>query len=176
MNKQIFVINGSGSVGKDTFINYVNQIFNYYVMNYSSVYRVKKIARDCGWGGFKSEKDRKFLSDLKSLLVKYNDLPFRDMRNVANTFNCEKNRNCKLLFLHIREPEEIKRAVEEFGAKTILVKRDAEKHIESNMSDKNVFDFDYDVVVENNGTLEDLAKKAYNFVNDIKNNSLKEKY
>ena len=33
------------------------------------------IAKECGWGGEKDDKARKFLSDLKRTLVEYNDYP-----------------------------------------------------------------------------------------------------
>lgn len=183
MDKQIFIINGSGGVGKDTFVTFVrdsliDNIAGYYMLaNYSSVRRVKEIMKDCGWDGIsKTEKDRKFMSDLKLLLTEYNDLPFKDMKNVANEFYDEVNKHYKLLFFHIREPEEVARAAKEFNAKTILVKRDSVKHITSNMADENVYNFNYDIVIENNGTLEDLDKKARQFMSDCKNNTLKERY
>lgn len=52
-----------------------------------------------------------------------------------------------MLFLHIREPEEIERAKNEFGAKTVLVKRDSIKHITSNMADGRVFNYEYDTAI-----------------------------
>lgn len=81
MNKQIFVINGSGGVGKDTFVELVSVELNdklkrfHTVVNFSSVDKVKEIAREIGWDGRKTEKDRKFLSDLKSLTI-YNVIDY----------------------------------------------------------------------------------------------------
>ena len=40
--KKIFIINGSGGVGKDTFVELVSQFFP--VVNVSSVHKVKEIA------------------------------------------------------------------------------------------------------------------------------------
>lgn len=169
MNKQIFVINGSGGVGKDTFVELVSVELNdklkrfHTVVNFSSVDRVKEIAREIGWDGRKTEKDRKFLSDLKSLTRDYCDMPFQSMKNKIKEFL--KDEEGQVLFIHIREPEEIKRMVNEFGAKTILVVRDSVTQIASNMSDKNVFDYHYDFIVDNNGTIEELQEKAKQFVN-----------
>lgn len=169
MKKQIFVINGSGGVGKDTFVELVSVELNdklkkfHTVVNFSSVDKVKEIAREIGWSGKKSEKDRKFLSDLKILSSNYCDMPFQSMRNKVNEFF--KDEDGKILFLHIREPREIERAVKEFKAKTILIIRDSVKHITSNMADENVFKYDYDFVIENNGTIEDLKNKAKIFLN-----------
>lgn len=171
MNKQIFIINGSGGVGKDTFVELVSVELNdilkrfHTVENFSSVDKVKEIAREIGWDGKKSEKDRKFLSDLKSLTKNYCDMPFQSMKNKVNEFI--KNDENKFLFLHIREPEEIIRAVKEFDAKTILVVRDTVKHITSNMADKNVFNYDYDYVIQNNGTITDLKQKAKELIDEV---------
>lgn len=169
MNKQIFVINGFGGVGKDTFVELVSLELNnklkrfHTVVNFSSVDRVKEIAREIGWDGRKTEKDRKFLSDLKSLTRDYCDMPFRSMKNEIKEFL--ESEEGQVLFLHIREPEEIKRVVNEFCAKTILVVRDSVTQITSNISDKSVFDYQYDFVVDNNDTIEELQEKAKQFVN-----------
>ena len=84
MNKQVFIINGSGGVGKDTFVDLVDHNlshkYRYLTMNFSSVDKVKKVAEIIGWDVYsKTEKDRKFLSDLKLLCTEYNDMPFNDI-------------------------------------------------------------------------------------------------
>ena len=171
MDKQIFIINGSGGVGKDTFVELVSTELNdtlkkfHTVENFSSVDKVKVIAIEIGWDGKKREKDRKFLSDLKNLSSNYCDMPFQSMKNKVNEFI--KNDENKFLFLHIREPEEIIRAVKEFDAKTILVVRDTVKYITSNMADKNVFNYDYDYVIQNNGTITDLKQKAKELIDEV---------
>lgn len=167
MDKHIFIINGSGGVGKDTFVELVSSELNdrlkrfHTVVNFSSVDRIKEIARGIGWDGEKKEKDRKFLSDLKILCSNYCDMPFQSMRNKVLDFI--KDETSKVLFLHIREPEEITRAVKEFGAKTILIVRPI-KQIISNKADKGVYDYQYDFIVNNNGTIEDLKEKAKDFL------------
>ena len=169
MNKQIFVINGFGGVGKDTFVELVSVELNdklkrfHTVVNFSSVDMVKEIAKEIGWDGRKTERDRKFLSDLKSLTRDYCDMPFQSMKNKIKEFL--ESEEGQVLFLHIREPEEIRRVVNEFGAKTILIVRDSVTQITSNTSDKNVFDYHYDFIVDNNGTIEELQEKTKQFVN-----------
>lgn len=160
INKPIFIINGSAGVGKDTFIDMCNLYTE--VLNYSSIDKVKEIARMVGWDGRKDEKSRKFLSDLKVLTTEYNDMPFKDMWRRVEFYG--KNENYKVMFLHIREPEEIMRAKCKFNAKTILVIRDSVKHIMSNMADANVFNCNYDYVIDNNGTMEELKKVAKEFL------------
>lgn len=170
MNKQIYIINGSGGVGKDTFVKLVSIELNdilkrfHTVINFSSVDKVKEIAREIGWDGGKTEKDRKFLSDLKVLSSGYCDMSFKSMNNKVNEFL--KNKESILLFLHIREPEEIERAVKEFGAKTVLIIRNSVKHITSNMADENVFNYNYDFTIDNSGTIEELNNKVKKFVQE----------
>lgn len=173
LDKQIFIINGSGGVGKDTFVELVtielNSIMKKFhtVMNFSSVDKVKEIAKKIGWTGEKTEKDRKFLSDLKILSGEYCDMPFQSMKEKVDEFL--KDKESRILFLHIREPEEIKRAVDEFHAKTVLIKRDTVRHIKSNMADGNVFNYEYDFIIENNGTKKDFAEKAKEFIGGVLN-------
>lgn len=171
MNKLIFIINGSGGVGKDTFVELVSVELNdilkkfHTVINFSSVDKVKEIARAIGWSGKKSERDRKFLSDLKILTSEYCDMPFESMKNKVNKFL--KDEESVFLFLHIREPEEITRAVKEFGAITVLIVRNSVKHITSNIADENVFNYNYDFVIDNSGTKEELSNKAKEFILEV---------
>ena len=73
MKKLTFVINGAGGVGKDTLCDLAAKHFRVY--NISTIMPIKDIARMCGWAGEKTDKARRFLSDLKALTVEYNDYP-----------------------------------------------------------------------------------------------------
>ena len=186
VKEQVFIINGSGGVGKDAFIEMVyNQSYepskNRYVKvaNHSSVTKVKEVAKIIGWDGTKTERNRKFLSDLKLLTTEYNDMPLNDMAEFANNFMSYNVDVSKMLFLHIREPKEIVKAIDkfkEYDVKTILVKRDSVKHINSNMSDENVYNYDYNITINNNGTLEDLKEKANCFLDDFLEGTFKNEY
>lgn len=160
MIKQIFITNGMARCGKDTFAKILNEFTP--TLKYSSIDCVKNIARKCKWKGGKSEKDRKFLSDLKMLLSQYNDLPFSDVKEVVDFFLIS-NFYHNVLIIDIREPEEIERAKKEFGAKTILIKNDNVKSITSNPADAGVYNYNYDYIIENNGTLDEFKKKIKQF-------------
>ena len=163
-NKKIFVINGPAGSGKDTFIELVNKYI--IAVNVSSVDKIKKIATQMGWDGIsKTEKDRKFLSDLKKITSEYCDLSFEYLKERVKQFQTPPNLGM-CLFLHIREPEEIERAVKEFKAETILVTRDSVKQITSNTSDANVYNYNYDYTITNNGTIEALNQIAEYFVKE----------
>lgn len=161
MQKHIFITNGVGGCGKDTFAFYMKA--NISTMKYSSIDEIKKAATHCGWHGGKTEKDRKFLSDLKLLATEYSDAPFNAMKRTVDLFYTLPY---SVLLIDIREPEEIDRAKKEFGAKTILIRNDRVAPIESNMADANVENYDYDFVIENNGTLEDLRKTVCKFIDE----------
>lgn len=164
LSKKVFIINGSGGVGKDTFCEYVGHYAKVKVI--SSIDLVKDYASKMGWNGSKTPRDRKFLSDLKDLLTKYNDYPFRDICQKVLWFKEDDN---EFLFIHIREPEEIDRAKKEFNAHTILMVNDNVKGIYSNHADARVLEYNYDIVVDNSGTLKDLEIIAKDFVEKWRN-------
>ena len=157
--KQIFIINGMARCGKDTFAQILNEIIP--TLKYSSIDKVKDIARLCGWNGVKTEKDRKFLSDLKLLTTEYSNMAFESIKSKVDDFlNDDKY---SIMLIDIREPSEIDKAKKEFNAKTILIENNNIKFINSNASDANVFNYVYDFIVQNNGTLEDFRNNIYKF-------------
>ena len=115
--------------------------------------------------GNKDEKSRKFLSDLKVLTSQYNDLPFKRIQNQIDEFNKDEKYN--VLLIDIREPEEIRKLCNNYNyVKTILIRRNSVKNITSNMADAGVFDYDYDFVIENNGTIDELKNTVKNFIKE----------
>ena len=164
--KKIVVINGSGGVGKDTFVMICDKLTGFGVLSFSSVDFVKKIARECGWDGGKTEKDRKFLAGFKDLLTDYNDLPFIEVMKKSFEFAMEDS-DKMLLFIHDRNVSEIKRIVEITGAITLLITNPNVPLVKSNSADAGVFDYDYDYNVNNDGTVDDLKKKAEKFLEEI---------
>lgn len=159
MNKHIFVVNGSGGVGKDSFVNMVAKYVP--TVNFSSVDKIKEVAKLIGWDGGKTEKDRKFLSDLKILASEYNDMPYNSIVSKIKSFLNDSVNN--FLFIHVREPKEIERIVEDFKATTILVTRPQVAHIKTNMADDGVYDYCYDLIIENSGDLGQLNETAKEF-------------
>lgn len=147
--------------GKDTFANILNEFIP--TLKYSSIDKVKEIAKLCGWNGGKTEKDRKFLSDLKVLVSQYSNMPLESIIN--KTIEFLNNDYYQVMLIDIREPEEIEKAKKILKAKTILIKNDRVQMITSNMADANVFNYNYDFTIENNGTLEEFKDKIINFVN-----------
>lgn len=163
IKKYIFITNGVARSGKDTFAAFLDEFIP--TAKYSSIDKVKEIAKQCGWKGGKTEKDRKFLSDLKMLLTAYSDEPFHDIEKKVEEFR--KNNKSRVLLIDIREPNEIERAKKKFDAKTILIENNKVDIISSNISDANVFNYKYDYIIQNNGTLEDLRMAAKDFCKNL---------
>lgn len=168
---RIVIINGSGGVGKDTFVNMCKK-YNTHIQNVSSIDIVKEVARGMNWQDDKTEKGRKFLSDLKNLWDNYNQgatnrtiqrvIRIMDLTRIADTVNTT-------IFLHCRETEKIAFLKEKLSAEcpviTLLITNENVEPITSNNSDADVFNYNYDVVISNDGTLDELQQKAGDFYN-----------
>ena len=160
MNKKIIIINGSGGVGKDTFVEFCQEFAN--VKNISSVDKVKEAAKILvGWNGDKDDKSRKLLVDLKQLSIDYNDYPMIYIKEEADKFL--ENEEQEMMFVHIREISEIEKVKELLNAKTLLITSTRVEKILTNNSDANVDKYDYDYYISNDGTLEELREKANDF-------------
>jgi hypothetical protein len=168
---KIFVINGYATAGKDTFCYYVQDcarqdgVIDIHIM--STIDNIKQLAMDMlGWNGEKNEKSRKMLCNLKNLLTEWNDLPYQNISKMIHNLYIQ---DATALFIHCREPEEIQRFVDDFKAETIFIDRKTDTKF-NNDADKNVENYSYDYIIDNNHTKEDLyfaAKEFYN--NHIKN-------
>ena len=141
--------------------------------NISTVDFVKQVANFCGWDGTKTLENRAFLSELKALLTKWGDVPYKKVESAAKAYEAEAeiydfSTKDVLIFVHCREPKEIDKFVTRMGAKTLLIRRAAtENNEQSNSSDMDVFNYKYDYVIENNGTLEELEDKAIAFLKEL---------
>lgn len=166
--KKIFVINGEAGCGKDTFVELCQKLTDKTVIwNVSMVDKVKEIAKACGWDGEKTPKARKFLSDLKDLCDDFNQMSYRSIEESIERF-CE-DKDAEVLFIHAREPKDIERICDEFGAFSLLVTREGYQTTASNHADANVYAFDYDYHVKNPGdSLTNYEKKAELFLDNIK--------
>lgn len=160
MKKNVIIINGTGGSGKDTFVQLCSEFAK--VTNISSVDKVKEAASILvGWNGEKDEKSRKLLVDLKQLSIEYNDYPTKYIKEQYEIF---KNNESQYLFIHIREIDEIEKTKNLLNAKTLLLTNPRVALITSNDSDGKVYNYEYDYVIKNDGTFEDLKEKAKEFI------------
>lgn len=158
--------NSVGGSGKDTWASLLNKYIPTY--KYSIVDLPKEAAKVLGWDGGKTEKDRRFLSDIMDLSTDYNDAPFKDVLSLVTDFKSSKDyAEYKVLIIDMRDPKDIARAVETFGAETILIRNPNVEKIESNHADRDVENYEYDHIIENDGSLEQLERVAKLFVCDV---------
>ena len=163
--KKIFITNGSATNGKDTFAKMMGDYISTY--KYSSIDLVKDMLEFAGIPKEpKTEEKRLLYSDTKDRLTKYDDIPFKDITSIVADFKNNKIES-EVLLIDIREPEEIARAVKTFGAETILVRNPNAIKIESNHADRDVENYEYDYIIENDGTPEQLERVAKLFICDV---------
>jgi len=162
MLKKVYILNGHGTVGKGEFAKAISKYIPTY--KYSSINLVKDMLKIAGIEEeTKTEEYRLLCSDLKDRLTKYDDIPFKDVLSIVTDFKSNLI-DTNVLLIDIREPEEIARAVETFGAETILIRNPKVEKIESNHADRDVENYEYDYIIENNGSLEQLDCVAKEFV------------
>ncbi len=121
--KNIIIINGAGSVGKDTFVKEFEKITASKVLNHSTIAEAKQILHNMGMTDTKTDQFRNILHDVKNLLVKYGNRPFR--RAAKFILEAEEKHRNPTIFIHCREGAEIKKFVEAYGERclTLLVRR-----------------------------------------------------
>ena len=166
----MIIINGSGGAGKDTLCGFAKDLFR--AESISAITPIKEIAeRYGGWKGEKNEKSRRFLHDLKMLFVGYNDLPFKYLKQEYETF---KSGEADILFVHIREKEEIEKFKASVGLPclTLLVRRKTAQKW-NNPSDDGVESCQYDYTYDNDLPLSEAKDDFLRFLRDIVGNKLR---
>ena len=168
---KIVILNSQGGAGKDTFYEYCKEWVSY-VYHTSMVEGVKEIAeKNFGWRGGKEQKDRTLLMQIKDIWEEYNDGPFIDTCNRIRLIENELERyglssDAAVVFVDSRTPTDIQRFVDKYGATTVLLRRtEQEDKFTDRVDGDEVFDFKYDFIIDNNGSLEDLEQAAHTFMN-----------
>ncbi|MCM1222628.1 MAG: hypothetical protein NC548_50015 [Lachnospiraceae bacterium] len=166
LGKVIIVVNGKGGVGKDTICDIVNHFFR--SKHISAITPIKEIATHCGWDGEKTPKSRKFLSDLKSIVMDYNQYPTKYLVQQVCEFMVDDKTD--ILFVDIRESGQINLFANDvkyatgMDVKTLLVKSNRTEDVKyGNTSDDDVDQYPYDYTFHNDGDLDLLEEKVWHF-------------
>lgn len=161
--KKIIIINGIGGSGKDTFINYVSQFKK--VKNYSTITKVKQIAKEIGWNGEKKQRDRLFLYNLKKLITEYNDYFYNETQEEITKFLKSDE---EIMFIHIKEIANIEKLLKNTSVKikTLLIKRKNYFPQAFHQVEKKVSHYNYDYVIYNE-SFQQLANEAKNFIRKL---------
>lgn len=169
---KVVIVNGKPGVGKTLVEQLAAEILGQaFCEQRSTVDKVKEIAYKIGWDGIKNLRSRKLLSDLKDICTEYNDMPVNDILNYLKQWENDLRyygveNHPHIFFIDDREPEHIKRLKSLLDATTLLIRRPGDEEIEtSNHADENVFNYDYDWVINNNGTINDLHGEVERFIN-----------
>lgn len=110
---KIFIVNGRCGSGKTSFEKMIEEIaaaHNQKILILSTIDYVKDVAKNIGWDGTKTFKNRRMLSDLKDLLTRWNDSPHQSVCNKINNIDDD----IAAIFIDSREPEDIQRFIEEY--------------------------------------------------------------
>ena len=161
---KVLILNGAAESGKGTVVEYIKHCFLINALEYSSIDYVKKVAVDqFGWDGEKDAKGRILLSEIKQLMINYNDLPFKKVAEVIS--DCVSF-NEDLLVVDVREPEEIRKVVKQCKIMEIdcaackVERKEAESRAKKQkLHPKGDLAYDsyaYDYYINNDGTLYDL--------------------
>lgn len=166
-DKIVVIVNGRPRSGKDTFCKYIIKYCEEkgeYCDTWSTIDFEKELLEEIVNRPYDitSEKDRGFLSEFKQLINRYYDITFRDFVNLLEFYS-------GIFLIHTREWNEINRFKDyckENNIKfiTVFITSPNEQEF-SNWSDTFCIDRkeSYDILINNNGTLEDLKKYAEQF-------------
>lgn len=162
----VYIINGYPQSGKDTFCKVIGS--HYKTTKFSTVDTPKQILKSLGWGGEKTSEVRSALSTLKDMYTTLFDGPFKESQKFILK---SLNSGIDFAFVMCREPVEIHRLQKwccDIGISclTLFIKRECDVKL-TNHADKNVEKFNYDVYLDNNGTLKEFEYRVLQFINII---------
>lgn len=183
---KVVIINGKPQSGKDTFCKYAqgycddDESANTLII--SSVDPLKEMLTQLGWDGTKTDKIRDMLMDMKQLWIQNQDGPTMFLFNNILEFHKACTGEDNIVFVHIREPEEIKKLVnaltgfESMGIDVIsllVIRKDGEdtpnQPAETRRSDDEALinSYEYDVTINNDEDLIKLQELAAEFVDKL---------
>lgn len=186
----IIIINGQAGAGKDTFVkmcmNYVlDKGLPCLIDDWSMVDVAKSLIHEgLPWIScydednfqIKSPEYRTLLYEIKQALDKYDDISFKQILDNYKTleenfyFICQR-----IYFIHARESKDIKRLIEYFTSigeqvKTLYLTNPHIPHIVSNEADRQAVEdneIEYDYIIVNDGSKEELEEKVEEFITMI---------
>ena len=188
MNRAICVINGKGGAGKDTLISSLGKGDDCIdCLNVSSIDPIKDICCQFNKNGEKDLAYRKLLADTKKLVDDYcketNGIGYTDeylLREVKDFIGVSKAdySAVPIMFVHIREPENIRNFVEmtrkecmlardkDTNIVTLLVKSDREKETYGNSADDFVDHYPYDFIYKSRGDIQQDGERFKSIIRD----------
>lgn len=157
------ILNGPAESGKGTFVEILEELYSISTYSRSSIDYIKEVAQvHFYWDGNKDIKSRNFLADLKRISINYCDAPFKD---IVRHLSWAKHED--LYIIDVREPKEIAKLVEYFNKEGIpcmtirIVNTKKEEVAAKSLSkhgDNEYADYEYDLCIPNDGTIEEFKQ------------------
>lgn len=182
-NKCIIVVNGKGGIGKDTLINNLLSVSDIIPYNVSSIDPIKAKCREYWETKQKSEAYRKLLATLKKAYDEFelatNGVSFTEKYLLEKT---ELYMNISgeaqyVMFVHIREPENIQTYINDVAQKypdvkvaTLLVSSKRAKKSYGNEADEGVENYKYTHYFESNDSENIDSLRFAKLINSILGN------
>jgi len=161
MNNTIFIVDGLQGSGKKSFISKVREkLLNVYIISYHN--NLETIARKMGWRNKPDDLENYiFLRKIHHLWVSFNN----ELYNSVIKDIEELNSPHITIFILPKTGKDIDKLVEglkEHNVKTVLIynKKVAEVYKDIN----HINNYNYDIIINNNGSLSDLKKEADIFI------------
>lgn len=156
---RVILINGYPGSGKDTFVELCSKFAR--VDNILTSTPAKEALKLLGWDGEKTPEARDLLAQFMEISYEHFNGPVRYVLD-----EIAKSR-ASLIFIHVREPQNIDVLKDAIGRNvlTVFVDRQSQKGSYNNDSDSNVENYVYDITIDNNGTIDDLKGVAFSFTN-----------
>ena len=160
---KVVVMNGSAEVGKNSFVTELGMVASDYgvsVCPLSSIDEVKHAGTMLGIPVFpKTDAKRALWNKIKTAWTEYDDGPFkRSVEKIESIMHIPR----QLPTIDIREPVEIAKLKNHYsdGCLTVLVYNPRQTHVPDNPADRNVKDFSYDIIVNNDTDFDTLHSQA----------------
>jgi len=169
----VIILNGPGEVGKGTFLELLQEAYSLTYTKYSSIAWAKRVAeKEFGWDGVsKTPEERLMIAKIKQLGIQFGNIPFK---KVVGVYRRSYANHDDLFVTDVREPSEIEKLVKHFKlcrikCVTIRIENLAkEKYALENLGegDDECFDYSYDLVIPNNGTVEEFRQTIIQTMSD----------
>jgi len=156
----IYIINGLPESGKDTFVDFVSTFVT--TKNISTIDWVKEFCY-IEYGIVPTDKSLKNRAIWHREKMRHNNYIFKiicdQIYGLYYTDVC---------FIHCREAKNIEKFINYFnGSKSILIDRKSDNDV-SNFGDSDVYNYKYDIIIDNNNGFDSLKNNVVKFMNDEK--------
>ncbi len=175
--KKIYIICGKARSGKDTLVDILKEYYKdkkYIELKYTFYLR-KYTKNITGWDGLEETKPRSFMQKVGTLIRDYD--PFYFSRRMLEDIYIYKDFYDVIFIDDTRMVNEIKEIKKVYpNSVTILIKRKTDElsKIEKNHITETSLDnyHDFDFIIDNNYTLEDLKNNALKIVSEVENEEI----